>query len=320
VLYTGLMYQLMPSLMALQERLSKFEDSSLTRLFGVGRVINRALNVSRFTPLLARRQDQERFDGILRDIALLLRAAGVEFGYLYEEELYAGALGHDEGLCRAFEQQALRVRDLLRRHGVRRVITVDPHTTNVLRSVYPAVIGGDGIEVQSYLEVLVDGGMRPRTPTEQSAAIHDSCVYARHEGIVDEPRRLLETAGIEAREPEASGKGTFCCGGPIESLFPGKAHAIAKRRLAQLTAVSSRVVTMCPVCLVNLREAAAGQSISVEDIAGWLAEAGAGNGDDLGRVYVRAEGTVGRERQLRIEESGAVPAVGRAVRSREHLR
>lgn len=278
VLYTGLMYQLMPSLMALQKRLSRFEDSPLTRLFGVGRFVNRALNVSRFTPLLAGRQEQERFDGILRDIALLLRATGVEFGYLYEEELYAGALGHDEGLCRAFERQALRVRDLLRRHGVRRIITIDPHTTNVLRSVYPAVIGSDGIEVQSYLEVLAERGMQPRKPAEQSAAIHDSCVYARHEGIVDEPRRLLEAAGIEAKEPEAAGKATFCCGGPIESLFPGKAHAIAKRRLAQLAAVSSRVVTMCPVCLVNLREAAAGQPIAVEDISGWLAEASGGNG------------------------------------------
>lgn len=273
MLYTGLMYQLMPSMIALAKLLSRFEHSPLNRLFGVGRYVNRALNVSRFTPLLVNREDQEKFDGILRDIVFLLRAADVEFGYLYEEELYAGALAHDEGMCSAFQRHALKVHELLQRHGVRQVITVDPHTTNLLRSVYPKITGDGRLEVTSYLEILANKAMRPQRAVEQSAVIHDSCVYARHEGVVEEPRRLLRVAGIEANEPEYSGRATFCCGGPIESLFPGKARSIAETRMEQLASVGERVVTMCPICMVNLQEAAAAKGVSVEDISGWLAEA-----------------------------------------------
>jgi len=273
VLYTGLMYQLMPAMIALGKILGRFEDSFLNRSFGPGRFANRLLDLSRFTPLLISRADQERFDTVLRNIAFLLGAAGVDFGYLYEEELYAGALAHDEGLCDTFEQHARKVDALLRRHGVQQVITVDPHTTNILRSVYPQKIGTGGITVQSYLEVLAEEGLEVPRPLERPAAIHDSCVYARHEGITEEPRFLLGQAGVEVREPEHSGTMTFCCGGPIESLFPGKAHAIARQRIEQLAATGADAVTMCPVCLVNLAGAADEAGVQVEDIAGMLVRA-----------------------------------------------
>jgi Fe-S oxidoreductase len=273
VLYTGLMYQLMPSMIALEKLLSRFEESALTHLFGVGRAANRVLNMSRFAPLLTRREDQETFDGILRDIVLLLRDANVDFGYLYEEELYAGALAHDEGLCGAFEKHAVRVRDLLRNRGVKRVITVDPHTTHVLRTVYPKVLGENRLEVRSYLEVLAEDSRKAQRPLETSVAIHDSCVYARHEDVIQEPRRLLSDAGLEALEPENSGKMTFCCGGPIESLFPSKARSIAATRVDQLASASPSVVTSCPICLVNLEAAARRRGVSVHDISGYLARA-----------------------------------------------
>jgi Fe-S oxidoreductase len=264
------MYQLMPSMIALGKLLSRMEDSPLVRLFGLGRILNRYLDASRFTPLLVRRIDQETFDGILRSVAILLREAGVDFGYLYDQELYAGALAHDEGLCEAFQIQALRVQDLLRRNGVKRVITVDPHTTHVLRSVFPMTLGENGVEVRSYLEVLAEGELNGQRNREKAVTIHDSCVYARHEDIVEEPRHLLRVAGLEARDPEYSGKMTFCCGGPIESLFPTKARAIAEDRVEQLGAVSDKVVTMCPICLVNLTEAARERNMVVADISAWL--------------------------------------------------
>ena len=40
----------------------------------------------------------------------------------------------------------------------RRVITIDPHTTNMLRSVYPKLIPGYDIQVKTYLEVLAEKG------------------------------------------------------------------------------------------------------------------------------------------------------------------
>jgi Fe-S oxidoreductase len=162
---------------------------------------------------------------------------------------------------------------LLRKNGVRRVITVDPHTTDMLRSVYPKIITDYDIEVTNYLELLANMGLEPERRLDRDVVIHDSCVYARYEAIVEQPRILLGKAGLDIREPEHTKNMTYCCGGPIESLFPKKSHTIAENRLEQLRAMSNNIVTMCPICLINLRHAAEGYDVSVKDISQYLMEA-----------------------------------------------
>ena len=103
--------------------------------------------------------------------------------------------------------------------------------------------------------------------------IHDSCVYARYEDVVNEPRQLLSKAGATIIEPEYAGKLTHCCGGPIESFFPGKAQEIANKRVEQLAATGGNIVAMCPICLVNLKHAAKNKNIDIKDISEYLAEA-----------------------------------------------
>lgn len=272
ILYTGHMYQLIPSISALAVRMASFEDSWITRFFGLGRFANRFANLARF---MARPDPREtrQYNSILRNIALLLRATGVEFGYLYEDEMYSGALVHDEGVDDAFQQHAHRVYETFQRHNVKFVITVDPHTTNMLRSVYPKYINGYAIEVRSYLEILVERITKAPRRLDLDVTIHDSCVYARYEDVVSEPRHLLRQAGATIVEPEYAGKLTHCCGGPIESFFPGKAQEIARTRLKQLTAAGGAIVAMCPICLVNLKHAAQDGNGAVRDISEYLVEA-----------------------------------------------
>ena len=102
--------------------------------------------------------------------------------------------------------------------------------------------------------------------------LHDSCVFARYEGVVEEPRTLLARAGLSVLEPANAGRLTWCCGGPAESLYPEKALAQAQRRVEQLRAKGSECVTMCPLCLVNLSKAANG-TIAFRDISEVLLEA-----------------------------------------------
>ena len=203
----------------------------------------------------------------------LFKEAGVEFGYLYRDELYSGALVYDEGIDSVFEMHARRVYERFKKHGVQKVITVDPHSTSILRTAYPKIINGFDLEVKSYLEVLGERAMEPAKKLNRELVIHDSCVYSRYEDIVAEPRALLERAGVSIQEPELSGKQTHCCGGPAESLSPSTAKAIAQKRLAQLQEAGQSVVAMCPICLLNLKEAADGASASVDDISTSLAEA-----------------------------------------------
>ena len=155
---------------------------------------------------------------------------------------------------------------------MRRVITVDPHTTNMLRDVYPKFIQGFNLDVKNYMEVLAEKEPEVLRPRKRELVIHDSCVYARYERMIDQPRRLLARAGATVKDPELAGRSTHCCGGPIESLFPTKAHEIAADRIGQLGRSGEEIVTMCPICLVNLRKAGR-VGCRIRDISEPLAEA-----------------------------------------------
>jgi|SRR5271157_173482 len=271
VLYTGQMWQMVPAINAMSRQLGRYEKRDSSRLFGFARSMNRLVNL---TPFLARTTPGERraYDERLRNIARLLRAAGVEFGYLYEKDLYTGALAYDEGLDRVFTEHAQFVYRTLKEAGVKRLITVDPHTTNMLRSVYPKVVPGYDLKVQSYLEVLAERKLAPLAKLGETVALHDSCVYARYEGVLEPPRELLAAGGVTLAQPELSGKLTFCCGGPLETLFPGKSSEIARRRVEQLSAGSPNIVTACPLCLANLSRAAP-PGVEVRDISEYLSRA-----------------------------------------------
>jgi Fe-S oxidoreductase len=271
VVYTGQMYQLIPFINSLAAAMERFEDSRITRFFGAGRTLNKAINLSRVMAYF-RPPVQRPYNNLLRNVARLLRAARVDFGYLYGEELYSGALLYDQGVDGAFEMQALRVNALLRKKGVTLAITVDPHTTHMLRSVYSTIISGYELEVKSYLELLAERDPVCLQKLDLDLVIHDSCIYSRCEDVIDQPRRLLTNAGVRLHEPELSGRLTFCCGGPLESLFPGKAQEIAGMRTRQLAGCGDTIVTMCPICLANLKRAA-GPGIRVMDISEYLVAA-----------------------------------------------
>ena len=274
VLYTGLMVQLVPYIEVAVAAMERLGDTRLAGLTALGRRANRVVNLTRLG-LHPRAATRARYDQVLVDVVGLLRTAGVDFGYLYGDELYSGALAHDLGLDEAVALHARRVIDVFRRNGVREVITVDPHTTTMLRSVYPTLVDDYDLTVRSYLEVLAAEGSGLGAPTRSldlELAMHDSCVFARYEGVVDQPRTLLARTGVSVAEPAHTGRSTWCCGGPAEALYPAKALANAGRRVEQLRAVAPAGVTMCPLCLVNLRRAA-GDTMPFQDISHYLRQA-----------------------------------------------
>lgn len=273
VIYTGHMYQLIPAIDAMSRQMAMFEESPITKFFGIGRLVNKFINMSFFMSLTASKEMKKENNRILRNIVSLLRKAGEDFGYLYGDEMYSGALIYDEGLDEIFIPHAKRVFEKLKKNGVKKIITVDPHTTNMMRDIYPKVVPGYDIEVKSYIEVLAEKAPEVLKKCNKELVIHDSCVYARYENMVDQPRILLKNAGVDIKQPELSRKSTHCCGGPIEALFPAKAHEVAGNRIEQLSEQGKDIVTMCPICLVNLRKAAEGKDCQLKDISDTLADA-----------------------------------------------
>jgi Fe-S oxidoreductase len=274
VIYTGTMYQLVPYIERLVRLEQRFGNTSLARFTGAARRLNRVVNG---IPVVARpsRAKSEEYDRVPANVVLLLRNAGVEVGYLYEDDLYTGALAYDLGAEEAVALQARRVAGIFEKYGVQEVITIDPHTTTMLRSVFPKLVEGYNVRVRSYLEVLADLELHVSRPLSGQVVVHDSCVYARYEDLVEAPRQLLAAAGLDVAEPDNSRARTWCCGGPAEALYPEKAAAIAAERVRQLSEVAAQCVTMCPICLVNLRKAA-DETVVFRDISEYLVESVSG--------------------------------------------
>jgi Fe-S oxidoreductase len=271
VLYTGMMYQLIPYIEGLVKAELRLGDSPIGRLTGLARAINRLVNVSTFM-VWPSKELQDEYNQVPRDVARLLQQAGVEFGYLYEDDLYSGALTYDLGVDEVVAEHARKVYAVLKKNGVEQVITIDPHTTNMLRSVYPSLVPGYDIQVRTYLEVLAEKDLPVLNALSGELTIHDPCVFARYENIVDEPRELLTRTGVTLKEAEKSGRMTWCCGGPVESLYPRKAAANAQKRGEQLAVAARECVTMCPMCLINL-SGAAPEGSSFNDLSHYLRQA-----------------------------------------------
>jgi Fe-S oxidoreductase len=269
VLYTGEMYQLVPYIGLMADFIDRVEDTPLARFVKVGRVVNKVFDISAFVRVLGRGRAAP-YEQMLRNIALLLRKAGVDYGYLYEDELYCGALIYRYGLDHALELQARRILRMLKEHGVKSLITVDPHTTDLFKTIYPSLIGDFHIPTKNYLEVLTEHKMGLQRAMDVEVVIHDSCCYARYEGVINEPRVLLERAGFRIKEPKDSGMLTMCCGAPIEALNPRKALGVAEKRVAQLKEAGENIVTACPLCLASLSRAAK-DGAKIDDLSNYLA-------------------------------------------------
>jgi Fe-S oxidoreductase len=260
LLFTGLMYQAIPYIEATTRYLERLEGSRWADYLRFSRYLPGSLP-GRGLALLTSGVEKRKFNAILQTISRLLTKSGVGFFYHPEMDFYSGILLYDLGDQKGFEAHARFVARTLKLHGVKKIITVDPHTTYALKELYPQYTG-ETFEVQPYFSLLQlsnAGGGNGRGPV----AIHDPCFYGRYLKLSEGPRQVLSSLGLEYVEVRNSGEFTSCCGGPAESVSPALNREILGRRAAELQASGAPVVTFCPICLANLLKA----GVAVEDLA-----------------------------------------------------
>ena len=87
---------------------------------------------------------------------------------------------------------------------------------------------------------------------------HDPCNVARGMDMVNEPREILKKIGVEVLEMETSGKQAECCGGGGGVLVTDKSlsERLADKRMRQALETGAKtLVTLCPTCEINIRNA-----------------------------------------------------------------
>lgn len=91
---------------------------------------------------------------------------------------------------------------------------------------------------------------------------HDPCHLGRHNQIFEQPRRIIE-AICHLKEMKASGKAARCCGGGggVRAGYKDLSLQMARKRLEDVPSAVDYIVTSCPLCIRNLRDAGAGEKV-----------------------------------------------------------
>ena len=218
----------------------------------------------------------ERARTSAQSTAKLLQKARVDFAILGPREACNGDPARRMGNEYVFQAYAEQNVATLNGHGVTKIVASCPHCFNTLANEYGDF--GGSYEVVHHSELLarlVDEG---RLETKQGVAAityHDSCYLARHNDVLIQPRKLVESVGRPI-EMKRSGRQTFCCGaGGAHMWMEEKGAPInAERAREALATGADTLAVACPFCTVMLDDGVreTGETMRVADVATLLAE------------------------------------------------
>jgi Fe-S oxidoreductase len=224
----------------------------------------------------------ERARTIATAMVRILKAANVDFAILGLEERCTGEVARRIGNEYLFQERARANVEVLKKHGVRKIIASCPHCFNTLLNEYPDF--GGHYEVQHHTQVI-DGLLKSgrlkldesRTQDE-TITYHDSCYIGRWNDIFAPPRDILERIpGLRIVEMARSRSEGMCCGAGggrvwMEEDKPRVNHARVQQAV---DTDASKVATACPYCLTMFDEGISskdlGEQLAVDDIAVYVA-------------------------------------------------
>ena len=194
LLFTGMMYQFMPYIEMTTRHMAKLEDTKLGSLVRFGKYQPKRLSGVGLA-LITPGEEKKKANENLQNIAGVLTKSQVDFYYEPRLDFYSGILLYDLGDQEGFVDDARFVAETLRNAGVKKIITVDPHTTYALKVLYPEYTGVQ-FEVKAYFELV---NFKSNNGTTQ-VTLHDPCFYGRYLELSDGPRKALERLGVQCVE------------------------------------------------------------------------------------------------------------------------
>lgn len=218
-----------------------------------------------------------RSQRILRAFVSILKAAGVDFAVLGNEECDSGDVARRLGDDATFQSLAKQNIATMKRYRFKRIVTTDPHAFHVLKNEY-GDFGGhyDVLHHSTFINELVEQGkVKLDAFKGGTVTYHDPCYLGRYNGEYESPRSLLGALGIQVSEMERSGYRSRCCGGgggaPITDI-PGE-HRIADMRVDDARKVEAETIAVaCQQCTAML-EGVVEPRPEIRDLAELVADA-----------------------------------------------
>ena len=204
-----------------------------------------------------------RAQSAARAVGDLLTDAGVSFGVLGNLEITDGNEVEMLGEDALFETVARKNIEQWQQLGVKKIVTLSPHSYNALKNRYPKFSGE--FEVVHYTQMLSDlihKGKLTGKKVDGKITFHDPCFLGRWNQEYLAPRHILQSlTGGALIEMERNKQGALCCGGGggnfYIDLLGGSEESPARIRVREAAATGADILAVaCPNCLTMLEDAA----------------------------------------------------------------
>jgi Fe-S oxidoreductase len=204
----------------------------------------------------------ERGKKIARAVGNLLVKAGVSIGILGDRETCDGNEVRTIGEAGLFQFLAEQNITLFRELGIKKIITLDPHSFNTFKKDYPSLSGE--FDVWHYTQILapyIQSGKIPLKEFHETITYHDPCYLGRHNGEYIAPRNILKAIpGVEFVEMGRNRENSFCCGGGGGNFFTdilgGGEDSPGRIRVREAFDTGAGIMAVaCPQCAKMLDDA-----------------------------------------------------------------
>ena len=219
-----------------------------------------------------------------RAFAEILHASGVNWAVLGKDEKCTGDAARRAGNEFLFMQLATENVATLNAAMVARpktIVTTCPHCFHTLAHEYKDFGGHYTVKHHTeYIAELIEAQKLALLPMNGTVTYHDPCYLGRHNGVLREPRQVIQAAGLVLQEPPRHGVNSFCCGAGGAQFWkeeePGN-ERVSTHRYRELKATGAGTIAVgCPFCMqmMNLETAQEpeGQAPRVLDISELIVE------------------------------------------------
>jgi len=220
---------------------------------------------------------------VARATANILRKAEVDFGILGTKETCCGESARKAGQESLFKNLAQANINAFHEASVNRIVTTSPHCYSTFKNEYPELEGKfEVVHASQYLaELIKEGRLKFARELNKKVTYHDPCYLGRHNGIYDEPRKVLESIpGLALVEMRDTRENSLCCGGGGGRIWmeTKKEERFSDLRLSQALEAGANILAVsCPYCMLNfedsLRTSGYEGTIEIKDIAELVQEA-----------------------------------------------
>ncbi len=194
----------------------------------------------------------------------VLRAAGVDFGVIGEDESCCGSevrrLG-EEGLFEMCDEENV---EMFNSYNVNRIVAISPHCYNTFKKEYHNLKHPVLHYTELIAQLIEDGKLELPKEFKKVVTYHDPCFLGKQNDVYDEPRYILtRIPGIDFKDFDRCRDRSLCCEGGGGKIVGGGAEihrgrtpgggARVKERQGDGAPRSSRWPYRC--CLLTLEDA-----------------------------------------------------------------